>query len=209
MESIGTRDSDHGPQGKPRGGSFLASCTYCQKLHRADPLEFNPVCAICAAERATMRCLEMKGSFPLSDAAIAAELTRTSPGNYALGYLEDGSFVVFYVGRSDSDLKQRLQDWVGTPSRYDRYAASGMAPWGSRRRGPSPLTSPALGRVGQEGHSSYTHFAYSYASSAETALQKEHRNYDDFGGRAALDNEGSPARGSGSAATDPAHRSTP
>jgi hypothetical protein len=40
--------------------------------------------------------------------------------------------------------------------------------------------------------SSYTRFAYSYASSAEAAFEKECRNYDDFGGSAGLDNEAHP-----------------
>lgn len=187
MNAAEGRDHDRVP-----GTTVLASCEDCERLHPAAPLEFNPVCRFCAAERATMQSLGMKGSFPLSSAAIAAELKRTSPGNYALGYLDDGRFVVFYVGRSDSDLKQHLQDWVGTPSRYDRFAPSGMAAWGLRRRGATPLASPAWGRVGQAGQSSYTHFAYCYASSAEAAIAKERRNYDDFGGCAALDNERAP-----------------
>lgn len=192
MQSTST--AAEGPEHAPdlRATTVLASCADCERLHPAAPLEFNPVCRFCAAERATMRCLGMKGSFPLTSSAIAAELGRTSPGNYALGYLEEGRFVVFYVGRSDSNLKRRLENWVDIPSRYDRFAPSGMAAWGSRRRGATPLASPAWGRVGRAAQSSYTHFAYSYAPSAEAALAKEWRNYDDFGGCAGLDNERSP-----------------
>jgi hypothetical protein len=40
--------------------------------------------------------------------------------------------------------------------------------------------------------SSYTHFAYSYAGSADEAHAKEWRNYDAFGGTYGLDNESEP-----------------
>jgi hypothetical protein len=205
MESLqATPQSQSVPQ--PRASTFDATCTQCGRLHRAQPLEFNPVCAVCAAERATLRSLGMRGAYPLSDEAITAEVKHTSPGNYALGYLEDGRFVVFYVGRSDRDLRSRLRDWVGTPSRYDRYAPSGLAAWGTRRgRGATPIASPALGRVGSDGQSSYTHFAYSYAVSSEIALQREHRNYEDFGGSAHLDNPRSPG-GEVRHTADPEHR---
>ncbi len=135
-----------------------------------------------------MGSLEMKGSYPLTDAAIDAMLTRTSPGNYALGYLDGDTFMVFYVGRSDSDVKHRLHEWVGAPSSYDRYAPSTRAAWGVHRRGLLPLDVAAQGRVGVAVDSSYTRFAYSYAPSAEAAFEKEWRNYDDFGGSDGLDN---------------------
>ncbi len=168
----------------------LASCFWCERLHPAEhPLS---VCAACAARVSTLRLLEMSGSYPLSDEAIDEALTRTSPGNYALGYLDGATFVVYYVGRSDSDVRHRLHDWVGAPSRYERYAPSRQAAWGSRRSGPMPLGIPALGRVGAGGDSSYTRFAYSYAASAEAAFEKECRNYDDFGGSDGLDNEAPP-----------------
>jgi hypothetical protein len=36
-------------------------------------------------------------------------------GAYALGYVNDqGTFIVKYVGRSDTDLNKRLKDWVGS-----------------------------------------------------------------------------------------------
>ncbi len=136
----------------------------------------------------------MSGSFPLSDQAIDEALTRTSPGNYALGYLDDAAFVVFYVGRSDSDVRHRLHEWVGAPSRYDRYAPASKAAWGSRRSRLMPLGKPAFARLGLGLDSSYTRFAFSYAPSAEAAFEKECRNYQAFGGRGKLDNELPPAR---------------
>ncbi len=136
--------------------------------------------------------LGMAGSFPLNDLVIDDVVSRTSPGNYALGYMDGTTFLVFYVGRSDSDVRRRLHDWVGAPSRYGRYDSSGQAAWGTRRGGPLPLDKPARCRVGAGVESSYTCFAYSYASSADAAFEKECRNYDDFGGSAGLDNPAYP-----------------
>jgi hypothetical protein len=50
---------------------------------------------------------------------------------------------------------------------------------------------PGFGRV-ENAESSYTHFAYSYARSADEAHAKEWRNYDAFGGTHGLDNESEP-----------------
>jgi hypothetical protein len=167
----------------------LVSCFWCERLHPGEhPLS---VCPSCTAGFSTLRSLEMSGSLPLSDEAIDETLMRTSPGNYALGYMDGDTFVVFYVGRSDCDLRQRLHDWVGMPSHYESYASPAKAPWGSCRRGPLPFGIPASARV-ESAESSYTHFAYSYAGSADEAYAKEWRNYDDFGGARALDNESEP-----------------
>ena len=139
-----------------------------------------------------MRPLEMNSSHPLTHEAIDEVLTRKSPGNYTLGYMDGTTFVVFYVGRSDSDVGRILHDWVGAPSRNDRYAPARKAAWAScRGDGLTPLDRPALGRV-QSAETSYTRFAYSYARSAEQAYAEECRNYDDFGGSHALDNETQP-----------------
>ena len=135
-----------------------------------------------------MRPLEMNSSHPLTHEAIDELLTRKSPGNYTLGYMDGTTFVVFYVGRSDSDVGRILHDWVGAPSRNDRYAPASKAAWAScSGDGPMPLDRPALGRV-QSAETRYTRFAYSYARSAEQAYAEEWRNYDDFGGSHALDN---------------------
>ncbi len=135
----------------------------------------------------------MSGSYPLSDQAIDEAMTRTSPGNYALGYMDGDTFIVFYVGRSDSDVRRRLHEWVDMPSRYDRYAPPGRAAWDTCRGRLMPLDRPVLGHVASA-ESSYTRFAYSYAPSAEAAFEKESRNYDAFGGSRGLDNEAAPSR---------------
>lgn len=173
-------------------GRLLVSCTWCRRLHPVeDSLEFNPVCPSCAA-RYPVGSLGMKGPYALSHGAIDDALTRRSAGNYALGYLDGDVFVVFYVGRSDSDVKQALHDWVGMPSRYKAYAPSSKAGCGARHRGPLPLDVPALARVGMNVDSSYTRFAFSYAGSAAAAFDEECRNYHDFGGGDGLDNESPP-----------------
>ena len=138
-----------------------------------------------------MRSLKMSASFPLSDEAIDDTMTRTSPGNYALGYMLNNIFRVFFVGRSDSDVRRRLHEWVGMPSRCERYASQAKASWGVRRRGGFPVNAPALGAVANA-DTSYTRFAYSYAPSAEAAFERECRDYDDFGGSGELDNEAPP-----------------
>lgn len=65
-----------------------------------------------------MPSLGMKGPYDLNKDAIDEEVTRTSPGNYALGRKNDKStFLVGYVGRSDSDVNTRLKSWVGKTRR--------------------------------------------------------------------------------------------
>ena len=173
---------------------LLASCFWCASLHPAEhPLSVCPPCVgTYRATRFPMGPLQMSGSFPLDDAMIDETVSRTSPGNYALGYMDGDTFVVFYVGRSDSDVRRRLHEWVGTPSRYRRYGSSGQAAWGVHPRGGFPVDAPTLSRVGVGGDSSYTRFAYSYAPSAEAAFEKECQNYDDFGGSSGLDNAARP-----------------
>ncbi|MEM2146870.1 MAG: hypothetical protein QW279_16015 [Candidatus Jordarchaeaceae archaeon] len=55
----------------------------------------------------------LRGPYNLDNATIDAIVTRTSPGAYALGKVDDNTFYVSYVGRSDDDIKSRLKDWVG------------------------------------------------------------------------------------------------
>ncbi len=191
MERIPLRNFADSASDPAEDASPLVSCFWCERLHPGKhPLS---VCDTCAERFSTMRSLEMSGSYPLSDRAIDEALTRTSPGNYALGYMEDDTFKVFFVGRSDSDVRQRLHEWVGMPSRYEKYASPAKASWEVHRRGRFPVDSPTLGRV-ENADSSYTRFAYSYAPSADAAFEKECRNYDDFGGHCELDNEHHPAQ---------------
>lgn len=186
-------------------GDLLTSCTCCERLHQAhDPLDFNPVCPACAGIH-PLGSLEMRGPFPLTYASVDELVTRRSPGNFALGYMDAGTFVVFYVGRADADLNGRLRDWVGTPSRYEQYASGTRASWGFRAGGTMPLGAPALDRVNLAVHSAYTRFAFSYASTAESAFEKECRNFHAFGTAQRLDSGGHPEARSGSDWACPVH----
>jgi hypothetical protein len=135
----------------------------------------------------------MSGSYPLDCGVIDELLTRTSPGNYALGYMDCDGFNVFYVGRSDSDVRRRLREWVGVPSQYEKYASPAKASWGVHHRTSFPVDAPALARVSNSA-SAYTRFAYSYAGSAKEAYAKEWRNFIAFGGSNGLDNDREPCR---------------
>jgi hypothetical protein len=169
--------------------STLVSCFWCERLH---PGELSlSVCPECATRYSTMRSLEMRGSFPLDDEVIDHLIKRTSPGNYALGYMDGDRFSVFYVGRSDSDLRQRLHQWVDMPSRFDRYASPAKASWGMQPRRRFPVDTPALAPVGNAA-GAYTRFAYRYAGSATEAYAREWRNFDAFGGSHGLDNDREP-----------------
>ncbi|HQI29227.1 MAG TPA: hypothetical protein PLT20_14170 [Sedimentisphaerales bacterium] len=60
-----------------------------------------------------MASLGMQGPHDLTGDGIDSAVTRTAAGNYALGYTkDDGTFIVQYVGRSDSDVNDRLHDWT-------------------------------------------------------------------------------------------------
>ena len=65
-----------------------------------------------------MPSLGMRGPFTIDADTIDKKVTRTSPGNYALGKKnEEGTYLVGYVGRSDTDVRARLKSWVGKTRR--------------------------------------------------------------------------------------------
>lgn len=139
----------------------------------------------------TLQILEMSDLCSLSDATIDEAMTRTSPGNYALGYMDSGRFQVFYVGRSDSDLREHLHRWVGKPSLGAKGYATGRGVWETHLNRQHPFDKATLPRVANA-NSSYTHFAYCWAPSSEAAYAKQWRNFDAFGGERALDNSTQP-----------------
>ena len=74
--------------------------------------------------------LHMNGPYLLDTPTIDRIITLKSPGNYALGRLDGSSFPVRYVGRSDTDLNERLKDHVGSPTSTHfmcSYASSPLA----------------------------------------------------------------------------------
>jgi hypothetical protein len=145
-------------------------------------------------------------SYPLTGVKIDEAVTRTSPGSYALGYLERGTFVVFYLGRSDSDVNTRLHSWVGVDSSSTRYCLSGKAAYKTRRRHSLPLPTPALAPVGVLMDSAYTHFEFNSSPSGRAAFEGKCRAYHDFGGNyGSLDNERHPLPPEGVPWMCPAH----
>ena len=167
----------------------LSSCFHCERKHLGQhPLS---VCPVCSANYATLRSLDMRGPYPLSDRAIDEVLMRTSPGNFALRFMDGDSFSVFFVGRSDYDVEECLHERVGMPSHSESFSSNAKASWAVHHRGPVPLDVPRNGCVGNA-DSPYTHFAYSYSGSSIAAFAKECRNFEDFGGCWALDNQTEP-----------------
>jgi hypothetical protein len=144
-------------------------------------------------------------SCPLTDKKVDEAVTRTSPGSYALGYLDGEAFVVFYVGRSDADVNARLHSWVGVDGRSTRYCPPGKAAYKARCRHSLPLPAPAVGPAGVA-DCAYTHFEFSYAPSVRAAFEGECRAYHDFGGDyGSLDNERHPLPPDGVVWTCPEH----
>ncbi|WP_198390307.1 hypothetical protein [Burkholderia ubonensis] len=75
-----------------------------------------------------MASLEMQGPYDLSKEEIDKQITKTSAGNYALGSITGGKFIVMYVGRSDSDLNSRLKQHVDKHPKFKySYASSPKA----------------------------------------------------------------------------------
>ncbi len=63
----------------------------------------------------------INGPYALTNESIDEHIARTSSGVYVLERSRKvGSFVVDYVGRSDSDVNGRLKKWVGK-NRYKRF----------------------------------------------------------------------------------------
>ena len=70
-----------------------------------------------------MASLNMRGPFALSIDSINKHVTEVSCGNYALGYIDNRrAFVVLYVGRSDTDVADRLKQHVGMLYKYFKYS---------------------------------------------------------------------------------------
>jgi hypothetical protein len=75
-----------------------------------------------------MASLDMLGPYELTKKEIDKQVTRTSAGNYALGRVSNNTFYVSYVGRSDTDINDRLKKWVGNYSKFKfSYATSPKA----------------------------------------------------------------------------------
>jgi len=166
------------------------SCCRCDALHRPTTEDaFHPLCERCARDG---RALELgtRRFHALSDGSIAGAVGETSPGNFALGYLDGADFTVFYVGRSDSDVSASLHAWVDAPSCPPRRRAAPHAPWHVGTR--------ALGPTSADIDTAYTHFAFCYAPTAIAAFERECRDFHELGGTNGLDNPRHPEPPQGS-----------
>jgi hypothetical protein len=69
----------------------------------------------------------LQGPYPLSFDAIDSVVRATSAGVYALGHTDaQGRFAINHVGRSDSDLRARLLDCIGSEKLF-KYGYSASA----------------------------------------------------------------------------------
>ena len=77
-----------------------------------------------------MPSLDMGVSYDLTYDEIERCVTDGSIGNYAFGYLDEhGVFIVCYVGRSDTNLKERIKHGITDKEdhpnyRYERFKFS-------------------------------------------------------------------------------------
>lgn len=70
-----------------------------------------------------MASLEMSGPYNFTYEKIDEFVTQISAGNYALGYVNaKGTFIVQYVGRSDSDVNAELKARLS--SKYKKFKYS-------------------------------------------------------------------------------------
>ena len=70
-----------------------------------------------------MANVKMNGPYFFNKDKVDEVVTRTSAGNYALGYVNDeNTFIVQYVGRADIDVNTRLKQHIGEP--YKRFKFS-------------------------------------------------------------------------------------
>lgn len=69
------------------------------------------------------------GPYALNYDSINERVVRTSPGTFALGYVNGaGAFCISSVGRSDADVRERLKAMIGAESMFKyRYFESSRA----------------------------------------------------------------------------------
>jgi hypothetical protein len=71
----------------------------------------------------------LNGPYALTDDTINKVITKTSAGAYALGKVKDDTFYIDYIGRSDTDVNQRLHNHVGNYSsfKFDYFGSAKAA----------------------------------------------------------------------------------
>ena len=79
----------------------------------------------------------LRGPFVLITPTIAEAITKTSPGAYALGWVDENrTFSIHYVGRDDDDVNRRLRDWGISPNDLHLAYAAHLGVGGLRPYGP-------------------------------------------------------------------------
>ncbi len=68
-----------------------------------------------------MPSLNMNGPYVFTSEEIDKQITRTQAGNYALGHIDKG-FVVKYVGRSDTNVNDRLKKHLSEPYTHFKFS---------------------------------------------------------------------------------------
>ena len=62
---------------------------------------------------------KLKGPYDLTEEGINNNVTQTSPGAYMLGKVGDNDmFYISYVGRSDTNINDRLHKWIDKYSQF-------------------------------------------------------------------------------------------
>jgi hypothetical protein len=75
-----------------------------------------------------MATLEMNGTYDMTTGKIDEIVDELSAGNYALGYLDDANiFRVQYVGRSDTNVNDRLKKHIGEGYKKFKYSYASTA----------------------------------------------------------------------------------
>lgn len=70
-----------------------------------------------------MPSLEMQDlAYYLSLNSIDAYVTETSPGNFALGYVHDDTFIVRYIGRAEENLREELKTYIDSTYQHFKFS---------------------------------------------------------------------------------------
>lgn len=59
-----------------------------------------------------MSMIAMHSPYKLVESEIDRIITKTSPGNYVFGFINKNKFYVYYVGRSDNNLRDSLKKQI-------------------------------------------------------------------------------------------------
>lgn len=192
-----TSPTSTGRDPRSPSASLRTSCVRCGRLAEPDRnLATHPLCPACVARTASDRPEPSPHLHPLTHAEIDLAALHGVAGSYALGYLEGGAFVAFYVGRADANLNAALHGWVGVDAHRSSWA--GAAPAWRRGARPSfpPSDTPVMREIATAVDAGYTHFRLSYAHSARAAFEGECASYHALGeGR--LDNAHHPTPSDG------------